>query len=97
MALDLELKEMSTLNGLSERVLKSEPKEPGDSNERYTDSVRSRLLGRVFTYRGVMHFVIDVDPATGLVRLSRRDETNGAEVFLMPVAEVLMRLGGNLD
>ena len=63
----------------------------------YINSVRSRLLGRVFTYEDVMHFVIDVETDTGLARLSRRHEGSGAEELFMPVSEVLLRLGGTLD
>ena len=57
----------------------------------YIRSVESRVVGRVFTYEDRLHFVLDADRETGLVRLScRYGQTT--EVLYMPVAEVLLRL-----
>ncbi len=58
----------------------------------YVRSVESRVVGRVFTYDGRLHFVLEVEPETGLARLSCRYDQR-TEFIYMPVDEVLMRLG----
>jgi hypothetical protein len=57
----------------------------------YVRSVESRIVGRVFTYGGRLHFVLEADRESGLARLSCRYGTR-TDVVFMPVTEVMMRL-----
>lgn len=67
-----------------------------DSNtnlQEFIDGWRGIVLGRVFTYDGALHFVLEVDGMTGLCRVSRR--CNGrTELIHMPLGEVVMRIKG---
>lgn len=68
---------------------------PSTSMQEYVDSWRGIVLGRVFTHERAMHFVLEVDQTTGLCRISRR--YNGrTEIVHMPLAEVVMRVKGDL-
>ena len=53
----------------------------------------SRLVGRVFTLNGCMHFVLEVDHDTGFASISCRvaEETR---VLHMPISEVSLRVTG---
>ncbi|MDZ7669315.1 MAG: hypothetical protein U5Q16_07795 [Gammaproteobacteria bacterium] len=62
-----------------------------DTIEQYVRSVESRIVGRVFTYDGRLHFVLDADRESGLARLSCRYDQR-TEFIYMPVTEVLLRL-----
>lgn len=57
----------------------------------YVRSVESRIVGRVFTYEGRLHFVLEADPESGLARLSCRYGQR-TDIIFMPVTEVMMRL-----
>lgn len=61
------------------------------SFQEYVDSWRSIVLGRVFTYQGAMHFVLEVDEATALCRVSRR-RGGRTEIIQMPLDEVVERV-----
>ena len=60
--------------------------------DHYIRSVESRILGRVFSYDGQLHFVVGVDETSGLARCTRRGR-RGVDEILMPVAEITLRLG----
>ena len=62
-----------------------------DTIEQYVRSMESRVIGRVFTHRDRLHFVLDADRETGLARLSCRYGQR-TELIYMPVAEVVLRL-----
>ncbi len=62
-----------------------------DTIEQYVRSLESRVIGRVFSYEGRLHFVLDADRETGLARLSCRYDKR-TELIYMPVAEVVLRL-----
>lgn len=62
-----------------------------DGITEYTRGVERRILGRVFSYGGRLHFVLEVDPRTGLARLSCRNG-HRTQIVFMPVAEVMLRL-----
>lgn len=66
-----------------------------DSAVEYVRSLESRLIGRVFTYDDILHYVLAIDENTGLARMSRRygDRT---ELCYMPIAEVSLRVSGVL-
>jgi hypothetical protein len=57
----------------------------------YVRSVESRIVGRVFTYDGRLHFVLEADRESGLARLSCRYGQR-TDIVFMPVTEVVMRL-----
>jgi hypothetical protein len=57
----------------------------------YVRSVESRIVGRVFTYEGRLHFVLEADRESGLARLSCRYGKR-TDIIFMPVTEVMMRL-----
>lgn len=57
----------------------------------YVKSVKARIAGRVFTYDGRLHLVLDADESTGMARLSCRYDQQ-TDILYMPVAEVLLRL-----
>lgn len=61
----------------------------------YTDSWRGIVLGRVFTHQEAMHFVLEVDEATGLCRVSRR-HAGRTEIIHMPLGEVVLRVKGEV-
>jgi hypothetical protein len=61
------------------------------SMREYVDSWRELVLGRVFTHDGAMHFVLEVDQATGLCRVSRR-HAGSTEIIHMPLGEVVLRV-----
>lgn len=65
------------------------------SHQEYIDAWRPRVLGRVFTHDGALHFVLEVDETTGLCRVSRR-RSGGAEILRMPLREVVLRVKGDL-
>lgn len=62
----------------------------------YVDSWRGIVIGRVFTHEGAMHFVLEVDEATGLCRVSRR-HGGRTEIIHMPLGEVVLRVKGELN
>jgi len=40
--------------------------------EIYIRSIEAQILGRVFTHKGAIHFVLGTDAQTGMARCSRR-------------------------
>lgn len=68
---------------------------PSLSMQEYVDSWRSIVLGRVFTHDRAMHFVLEVDEATGLCRVSRR-HAGRTEIIHMPLGEVVLRVKGEM-
>ena len=70
-----------------------------DSVVEYVRSLESRLIGRVFTYDDILHYVVAIDESTGLARMSRRcggRSGDRAELCYMPIAEVSLRVSGVL-
>ncbi|MDZ7668132.1 MAG: hypothetical protein U5Q16_01465 [Gammaproteobacteria bacterium] len=61
------------------------------SMREYVDSWRGIVLGRVFTHEAALHFVLEVDQATGLCRVSRR-HAGRTEIIYMPLGEVILRV-----
>ena len=62
-----------------------------DTLNQYVRSVEGRILGRVFTWDDLLHFVVDVDACTGLAKVSRKG-LRGVDTICMPVVEVVYRL-----
>ncbi len=65
------------------------------SMREYIETIGSRLVGRVFTYKNALHYVLEVDEESGLARVSFRNEGKTA-VMQMPIGEVAFRLNGTL-
>ena len=61
-----------------------------DTSTQFTNSVAIQVLGRVFTYQGHVHFVLEVDSGTGMARCSRGGEHR--DIVYLPVSEVRNRL-----
>ncbi|MEQ8857674.1 MAG: hypothetical protein RIC56_03425 [Pseudomonadales bacterium] len=57
----------------------------------YINALENRIIGRVFSYEGQMHFVVGVDDETGLACVNYKGR-RGVEQILMPLAEVVLRL-----
>ncbi len=68
---------------------------PSISMQEYVDGWRGIVLGRVFTHENALHFVLEVDDATGLCRVSRR-QAGRTEIIHMPLGEVVLRVKGDL-
>ena len=68
---------------------------PSISMREYVDGWRGIVLGRVFTHESALHFVLEVDDATGLCRVSRR-HAGRTEIIHMPLGEVVMRVKADL-
>ena len=66
------------------------------SMQEYVDGWRSIVLGRLVTHEGAMHFVLEVDEATGLCRVSRR-HAGRTEIVHMPLGEVVLRVKGEVE
>lgn len=73
----------------------SMPDWPDVYMQEYTDSWRNIVLGRVFTYDNAMHFVLEVDEATSLCRVSRR-HAGRTEIIHMPLGEVVLHVKGEV-
>jgi hypothetical protein len=69
--------------------------DPGSTLQEFIDGWRGIVLGRVFTYEGALHFVLEVDGVTGLCRVSRRAAAR-TEIIHMPLGEVVLRVKGDL-
>lgn len=69
--------------------------EPSLSTKEYVDTWRHIVVGRVFSQEDAMHFVLEVDAATALCRVSRRHGRR-TEIIHMPLGEVVMRVKGDL-
>ncbi len=63
--------------------------------QEYTESWRGIVLGRVFTHEQAMHFVLEVDEATSLCRVSRR-HAGRTEIVHMPLTEVVLHVKGDM-
>ena len=57
-------------------------------------ALTSRFEGRLFSAEGRLYFVLDVDPASGLARISCRVDGR-QQVIEMPIAEVGLRLSSS--
>ena len=62
----------------------------------YAHSLEAQILGRVFTYQGILHFVLDANPRTGMARCSRRVQEAPAMTWL-PVAKIHQILSAGRD
>ena len=54
-------------------------------------ALTSRFEGRLFSENGRLYFVLDIDPASGVARVSCRGES-GQQVIEMPISEIGLRL-----
>ena len=55
------------------------------------DSLARGIIGRVFTTDNVLHFIVEVDTASGMVELNCHENRKTSTIH-MPLAEVCLRL-----
>jgi hypothetical protein len=67
------------------------------NTQEYVRSVEAQIIGRLFTIDGFLHFVLDVNPDTGMARCSRSENGRRASVVEIPVPEVRLWLMRHLE
>ena len=60
-------------------------------NSAYVNAWAPVVAGRIFTIQGAMHYVLEVDRATGSCRVSRRSHGH-TEVIFLPLEVVVSLL-----